>query len=263
MLAKLEKCGYLIRGYSDMQERYATAYMMHSKLKGFAGCIASAQDTIKKFLGQSTNPYVAWSGGKDSETVLILLSMMGRQDVPLLTQGDDLDWPEKKNFCHGIVECLGFSDYTYAESDVSAIKQFCSGDPSEPIHGTFSHVIKQYATDHERDGVLLGLRTEESCGRRMNRATHGKIYRVASGEWHCTPIADWSGVDVFALIVSSGVPYFHIYDCDSLIPPHKIRCSWMLSPDFLSQGQAAWLRHHFPERFNRLAEINHKLRAYV
>ena len=80
----------------------------------------------------------------------------------------------------------------------------------------------------------------------MTRRTHGTLYQWRSGLWRGLPIADWTGLDVFAFLLSTSTPYMPLYDWDDEQPPHSLRMSWVVAPDFLSRGHGAWLRRHDP-----------------
>jgi 3'-phosphoadenosine 5'-phosphosulfate sulfotransferase (PAPS reductase)/FAD synthetase len=238
-------------------------YLAHASLASFRRRVDTVKSRIQQFLDSADRPYAAWSGGKDSECLLILLSEMGCH-IPVFTQGDDLDWPDKEAFCRALTAQLGFADYAYMMSGTSALDQF-SGltlNGTKTIRGTFSHVVQRYVYERSRNGVLMGLRSEESVHRRALRASRGWMYRTTSGETRCIPIADWAGIDVFALIVSHGLPYMHVYDCDAFCPPHEIRFSWIVNPHFLHRGHPAWLKHYYPDQFTRLAAINPNLRNF-
>ena len=247
-----------------MREAHHNQYMTHARLRVFAARVERARNNVRRFFDRCERPYVAFSGGKDSTAMLGLLAEMDLTSIPVFTQADDLDWPEKRDFCGRVIAQLGFGDYTYAESRVSALAQLTNLECGDGvIRGTFSHVVTEYVRAREREGVLMGLRSEESSGRRMNRACNGSVYRTKAGEWRCTPIVDWCGVDVFAFICSRGLPYFHIYDHDEMQPSHEIRMSWMLNPSFVDRGAASFLHSHYPTHFARLARLNSALWRYV
>lgn len=222
---------------------------------------------LTTFLDEHPDSHLSFSGGKDSTACLILLSLMGRKDVPVFTQGDDLDWPDKRAHCHEVVRRLGFTDYSYDEPEVSALDEFASKDfvHNDPLdnEALFFSVIRRYEQRRNLTGAILGLRAEESRHRRMNFFRKGAIYQVQGGNWRCLPIARWSGPDVFALIVSTGTPWFHIYDRDDECPPHERRLAWMCNPPFVTGGAAAFLYRHYPEQFERLNRINPLLRSYL
>jgi len=246
-----------------MRDIWKKAYRMHSLRAAFKKRCRKARRTIGAFLDRTDRPYVAFSGGKDSLCLLILLSQMG-ETIPVFTQGDDLDWPSKEAYCKRVVSELGFTDYEYRYSEVSAAEQVAAG--AERVRGTFSHVIEGYVEDRRRDSVLMGLRKEEAPGREMLRITKGKTYETKDGLTRCIPLVDWSGKDVFALILSTETEYIHVYDNDDDRPPHEIRFSWPVNPRFYyrdAANSAVWLRRNYPDFFRRLAERIPALKNHI
>ena len=63
-----------------------------------------------------------------------------------------------------------------------------------------------------RIGTFVGLRQDESNNRRMNIAMRGDDYTKADGSKICLPIARWSGLDIWAYIVTNDLPYLPFYD---------------------------------------------------
>lgn len=244
-----------------MREMARLGYLARSRLPVFERRVRESWTIIENFLAACDAPYAAFSGGKDSQAVLILLAKMDRTDVPVFTQGDDLDWPDKEAFCRSTVRRLGFADYSYELSEVSAADQVFASDAG--VSGTFSHVHRRYVESRSRTGVLMGLRAGEGLGRGWNRKVRGHTYE-AGGELRCNPLADWSGEDVFALIVSTNTPYMHVYDkAEPPRMPHEIRFSWMASPEFFHDGNLAFLKRHYPDLFNQFAARYPEARRYV
>lgn len=244
-----------------MQDKWRTFYKLHAATNEFRWRVRDAQRVLHRWLEHAQRPYVSWSGGKDSTCLLILLADMGRTDIPLFTQCDDLDWPEKRAHCADVARQLGFLEHEIRESEVSAAEQFAKAGPGDAIVGTFSHVIEKYERDVNPDGVALGIRAEESKDRRR-MSLRGKLWQDARGMWRCMPILHWSGEDVFALIVSKNVSYMPLYDGVER-PPHEWRMSWPATPAYWTSGGAAELRRNFPQHFARLAAMNPRLRNYA
>jgi 3'-phosphoadenosine 5'-phosphosulfate sulfotransferase (PAPS reductase)/FAD synthetase len=106
------------------------------------------------------------------------------------------------------------------------------------------------------DVRLLGMRTEESKGRRMHVRFHGVTYRHADGHWSSNPLARWTVRDVWAHIMARGLQYNHrIYDAETHgLMREKIRNSGWLTIPGCEDTRVAWLRRHFPEQYRMLAE---------
>lgn len=190
--------------------------------------------------------------------MLIVLKMLNI-DIPIWTQFDDLDFPFKENYCTNIVKLLGFSNYHKMYSEISAKNQLVN----LTVKGTFSHVHKKLIENYKYNGSLIGLRIEESKGRKHVIKTYGTLFEEKSGFIKCFPIAYLSGYDIFALILKEQIPYIEIYDKHGNKPPHEIRFSWMLSPDFINRGNAIWLKINYPNQFYKLCEINPIIRSYA
>lgn len=244
-----------------MRDEWRTFYKLRAATASFRRRVSVAEDVLKRWLRESKRPYVGWSGGKDSTCLLILLSRLGRTDVPLFTQCDDLDWPEKRQHCIDLATRLGFLHHELRDSEVSAADQFARANPGDEIVGTFSHVIEGFERDYIPDGVALGIRAEESKNRRR-LACRGELWQDARRIWRCMPLLHWRGEDVFALIVSAGVPYMPLYNGIERAP-HEWRMSWPATPAYWASGGAAELRRNFPQHFARLATLNPRLREYV
>lgn len=108
------------------------------------------------------------------------------------------------------------------------------------------------------DGIFLGLRQEESRGRRMNRVTRGTLYRKASGQYVATPIVDWSGLDVMAYMASRDIEPLSVYRCVAFMhadEPWRVRKSWWIPGASTRFGGIAWLRRYYPSLFARLCEL--------
>jgi 3'-phosphoadenosine 5'-phosphosulfate sulfotransferase (PAPS reductase)/FAD synthetase len=107
-------------------------------------------------------------------------------------------------------------------------------------------------------GVVLGLRQEESAGRRMNVATRGLLYMRASGLWVSQPIARWSTLDVHAFCAAADVPLLPVYLCvDPGADWRRLRKSWWVCGGGPARhGHYGWLRRWWPEQWRRAVEID-------
>ena len=113
---------------------------------------------------------------------------------------------------------------------------------------------------HDLGVTALGLRAQESGGRRMNRHKKGLLYTVDTvpgrpNYTHVTPIADWSHDDVWAYIAGRKLWYNPAYDlmADAGIPRNEWRVSVLLGSSASNIGRYARLRQIAPEKFAALA----------
>jgi 3'-phosphoadenosine 5'-phosphosulfate sulfotransferase (PAPS reductase)/FAD synthetase len=106
--------------------------------------------------------------------------------------------------------------------------------------------------------VALGLRSEESGIRRRVREMRGRCFRLASGQLRCLPVADWSGLDVFAYAHSRNIELLPVYRCVALMharEPWLIRKSWWLPGSHAAQGGVVWLRRYYPSLYDKMCAL--------
>lgn len=249
-----------------MKAEYRLMYLARSKQMSFKKLMNRTKLIITQYLEMVSKPYLSFSGGKDSLAMLILFCQMGLTDIPVFTQADDLDYPEKEPYCKMIVKELGFTEYYYEWSEVSARQQIVDFEDIESVSGTFTHVIRRFVARHRFDGNVIGLRQEEAAGRKALIKYNGQIYtrkKLGITETVLLPVAYWRGEDIFALVVSTDAAYISVYDHDDLLMPHQIRFSWPLSPNFFDRGNVAELRRNYPEIYNDMLSLNPQLSRYT
>lgn len=104
--------------------------------------------------------------------------------------------------------------------------------------------------------MAIGLRGEESVGRRWSARRRGALYfSEADGVWHCCPLASWSTADVWAYIASRDLPYHWAYDAMAAqgMPRREQRIGTVLGGKTASFGSIARTKRIDPTLYNRLA----------
>ncbi len=100
---------------------------------------------------------------------------------------------------------------------------------------------------------LLGMRAEESKARRMCFRVRGLTY-PAHGMLMSNPIGWWTARDVWAYLVSRGIPWHPLYDATTHgYTREQLRNAGWLSVAAHDDGRTAWLRAHYPEQWRQLA----------
>jgi len=61
------------------------------------------------------------------------------------------------------------------------------------------------------DSFFVGIRAEESFGRRLSLKKHGQFHRMADGRIKICPVAWWSERDIITYIAMNGLPYLNKY----------------------------------------------------
>lgn len=253
----------------DAWEVWRKAALIHASTRAFARRVQSAKDAVSRWLDQCERPCVSWSGGKDSTcmTHLVCVEMGLRDRVTVLSEKDDLDYPGEEQYVRDTAAAWGLR-LQIVRPPVSPwgwllANRHALGAGSE-MHARSSGLSKacfygvMEAADRPFDGVALGLRSDESATRRRVRDTRGRVYRLASGQVRCLPVADWSGLDVFAYAHSRGVALLPVYHCIGMMhrdEPWMVRKSWWIPGSHAGSGGVQWLRRYYPSLYEKLCAL--------
>lgn len=243
-------------------------YKIAVGLPSFKRKLARSKAVIEEFLARAKRPYLALSGGKDSVVCAHLVSQID-PDMQIFSQCDDLDWPGLDTHLKNIIKTCGLKDHIIGYSEVSAKKEFKMalriGKETKSMHeGCFRAVIKKYVEDYNRDGVILGLREQESKGRRLNLRYRGLIYSKKDGVTTCCPIGKWDSKEVIGYIAKNNLPLFHIYTkLGQHIGIENVRMCWPIHPQFIAQGNVFFMRLCYPDYWRELIKDFPELAQYV
>jgi len=241
----------------------AEEYRLYAKLNCFTRRLEKTRLFITDCLSRCKNPYVAWSGGKDS-TVMLHLVMEQRPDIPALCVQSELDYPDNIEIVERATKELSVNlILLHPEASPWEILKKHGGPfgqvnvaSSELDKKCFYEPINRAVEQYGFDAVFLGLRAEESRARLMNRRVRGLSYRQKVGMQVFTPLGDWTGRDVFAYLVTRNLPINQVYSKVKFHPePERIREGWWLPGDFsASRGSVAWLKYYYPDKYRELKE---------
>lgn len=104
-------------------------------------------------------------------------------------------------------------------------------------------------------GMFWGLRAEESKPRKITLRKKGVIYRTLDRPYvTACPLAWWSGLDVWARIVSRGLPWMQRYDRADDRFRERSEETWLDCPDLWANGMGARMRHDDPDRWAELVK---------
>lgn len=248
---------------------YKQLFLNHSKMPYFNDKISQAKSIIKNFPEKSkldiNNIYCTCSTGKDS-TVLTILCNEIFPNIKVFSQKDNYDYPEELDYLKMLQKKFNLNlDIIKVHINLDEINFF------EEIHkrGTtlsdlyFYSIIDKYKKENNFKGVFLGLRNEESKGRKLNNYKRGHTYQKKDGEWVCNPLYNWSGKDVFAYLLSNNIAPLKVYTLTKFCPPEKIRKSWFLPGARTNKGACLILKYYYPNLFKKLELVNQKIRLYI
>lgn len=238
--------------------------------------------------------YVSWSGGKDS-TVVVDLARQVDPHVPVVFFDSGLQFPETYQYLEDLARAWRLNYHVIAaEPDLLtvliALGGFDHDAPDRRLGGVelADLMIKGPAAQAHRqhgDGVLWGVRAEESAGRRalyrqqlaVLSSRHGPLTREQArarlggriervdGTVTYGPIWDWQREQVFGYLASRGIEPNPLYRklAGLGMPADQIRVDSIIDASKLSNGHVAWLQKGWPDLFDRLATALPRLREYV
>lgn len=219
---------------------------LHQKLETHQRRVAQAQDIIAKSLEVCGNPYVACSFGKDSSAMLhLVLCYAPSIEVRFLrwTESqmlDDFDRVIEWWLNRGIN--LHIIDMHRDSIDEKAGDRWQKVEEFSPC-----------------DGYFIGLRADESRGRRITLSKDGEIYVRKDGMVRLAPLAWWRTIDVAAYTLAHDLPMLDAYNAGGFeqrtsarVPRESVR------PNALSE-----LKRRDIGRFNALVSKYPEARAYV
>nr|WP_082993118.1 phosphoadenosine phosphosulfate reductase family protein [Mycobacterium sp. 1245111.1] len=236
--------------------------------------------------------FVAWSGGKDSTTVVDLARQVD-PNIPVVFYDSGLQFPETLTY---LVEVAGAWKLNFevipAEPDLLTVFIAAGGfdhcAPDRDLAGTLAEIMitGPAATAHARHGrgSLWGVRAQESGARRHlyrtqlahHTATHcqqeraavraqcGGIIRRLDGTVTYGPIWDWQTSHVFEYLAGRDVPLNPLYRKIAHLGarPDAIRVDSIIDAAKLSNGHITWLRKGWPDLADRLTAALPRLQEW-
>jgi len=169
-----------------MDDHWRRTFAAWAQTPGYRRKCWQAHRRIKAALATAGKPYAAWSGGKDS-TVMLDLVLCQRPGIAVYRSRGRHPRAVERELAV-IAEALGIRNLIL--------------EPERSM-GTHAAIWRERGYDL----VFVGLRAEESCGRR-GRIGRGESIMIRES-W---PLQDWTWMDVWAYIVEHDIPYPSVYD---------------------------------------------------
>lgn len=184
-----------------MEKHWIKTFKMWGKQEEYKKRINEAEKIITKALNISNNPYVSFSGGKDST---VLLSMVLKQKNDVLVwhwdYGDHL-MPRylEKEVQKNMIELGVKNSVTQKRKGNNARENHSSG------YKQFFGNLEILKKNRSLDLAFIGVRQEESITRKNS---YTKFFM---GD-NCYPLLKLTWMDVWAYIIRNNLPYVGIYD---------------------------------------------------
>lgn len=245
----------------DLWSYWSRVWLTHAKTLRHCRMVDNARACLAECLSRAPEASIAFSCGKDSTALMLLAGTIGVKRAHIICSDVNmhLRWRE---YCRSVETATGiqieewwpqnFSAREYVSTgSVGAIDSICSD--SDPLaRKGFFDVARMTAIERGKPGLIMGLRAEESKGRRVNRKFRGLIYQHSDYGLVANPLSDWTWLDVYAYILSSGIEPFHAYYCLRVKNDPKMRRldGWMPG-SWAADGAGVELRVFYPSLFEQ------------
>jgi len=232
---------------------------------------ANAKKTILKiesFLDSCKFVCFSLSFGKDSMTILQLLHESGLIDKISLVMFNHsgIETDDTEIFIDYVVEYYDIKRKFYmTKPDENTLKKSLSTVDFDAFHPMRDFVY--YCLEKPRwelmdkfdvDGTILGLRIDESRGRKINYFVRGDNY-YAKRELSniLTPIVKWRTIDIYRFAALRKIPFHPIYRKKARLGYDKmqIRHNTPLEVKFSNNGDMSVLKALYPRTFQEYEHI--------
>ncbi|HET6374596.1 MAG TPA: phosphoadenosine phosphosulfate reductase family protein, partial [Methylocella sp.] len=226
-------------------------YLAHSASRRFRAREAEAMDLVRRLIDEHS--YVSWSAGKDS-MVVADLCRRANPSIPVLMAdpGCPVHWTEdERSAMLSYAAAHGWDIHIFNWDKESIMAGSGSVEQKRSrIHGIMFSELTQWADEHSLDQRFLGIRAAESRSRRLHLYGRGPAGRNKDGRRWAAPIYNWSTADVWAYILSRGLPWLSIYDRAG--PEAR---NGLIGHSGASHGRMGWLKIHYPDVYEEAKRL--------
>jgi 3'-phosphoadenosine 5'-phosphosulfate sulfotransferase (PAPS reductase)/FAD synthetase len=258
--AKPDRLGRVIK-------RLAWCYRRSLKQK-----VEMANDVLDSLLAATPNIAVAFSGGRDSLVALHLI-LQRRPDVPVMLVNTNIEFPESLSYVRWLAEVWQLN---YHEANAHVNFWRLSQEQGIPVAGrgntTFMKDLaqkadvrlsnsccrrmketpaRQFYKAHAIEGVVTGLRVQESLMRKLNFADYGALrYTSTYDTLNSWPLYAWTEHDINDYIELHNLPMNPIYGMGY----NRVGCWACLQDMFHKDSRLFTLREKHPQLYETVSK---------
>lgn len=234
--------------------------------------ISNARNMIKNHISR-TDGYVAWSGGKDS-TCVVMLARGIEPSIPVVWFNSGLEYPENIAYIYRIAEeySLNFHEIKVEPDALTVLREsglwnhdvFHGVETEDELHNILITGPSKVAHKRFGRGELVGLRAEESVGRRILLASGKGTYDRKNGDIVTAPVWRWGVQAVEGFLNRESVEENPIYGRLRGLgaPLHAQRVGLVVDGNAAEYGRYTWLRAGWPELWEELCEALPRLEEW-
>jgi len=171
--------------------------LLYAKMPAFKNLLIRTSEFIRTALVKVKNPYVACSFGKDSSVMLHLIRFENPNIQVVFVEYEET------------VLLDNYEDVIRQWGDINLYRLFVQSEIDDEVNE--KDILPEWASKNGYDAAFVGIRSEESKGRRISIKKHGKIYTAKTGQTRICPLADWKIKDIAAYCYTYQLPLLESY----------------------------------------------------
>lgn len=210
---------------------------------GFRRKYDMALHHVENFLAMAKRPVIACGGGKDSTAAAILARRVDPR-IPIVCGDPPNPLSDREAHIIALASWLGgsFLRVPYAW-DVRSVL-----DGQKPYPESLKmKVLAAWHKAHGVDGVIFGLRSEESRSRQALLRWKGAIYAMKAG-WRCCPVGQMSAEEVLCVALLHDAPINPVYSRQK----GNLNFNLIRDGTWWPHGYtdiSGWVREYYPEHY--------------
>lgn len=225
-------------------EKNLQAFNLNARLKRYRNLVERTAGFISEALSKISKPYLACSFGKDSSVMLHLcLQHFPGMPVRFATHPETNILDSYKDIVSWWIE----------KYEINLQEVFCDGGLIK-----IRHDQRDKLNAGQWDSFFVGIRAEESFGRRVSLKKYGQFHKLKNGRVKICPLAWWREIDVASYTYENGLPLLDKYEHYGI----NARTTSGIARTHITENLQS-LRDMNVASFNRLCELYPDVRHYV